>query len=93
MTRPAVDNQPAVDVAGLVKRFGDFEAVRGIDLGVERGETVAFLGPNGAGKTTTVRVLTTLLRPDAGRASVAGYDVTTQAGQVRRVQAQRREGH
>ncbi len=54
-------------------------AVDGIDLDVAEGEVVAFLGPNGAGKTTTLRILTTLLRPTAGTATVAGYDVATQA--------------
>src|SRR5207248_10346613 len=56
----------------------------GIDLAIDEGEIYAFLGPNGAGKTTTVRMLTTLLRPTAGKAVVAGFDVTRQAHQVRR---------
>ena len=59
-------------------------AVDGVDLDVAEGEVVAFLGPNGAGKTTTLRILTTLLKPTAGRATVAGYDVATQAVDVRR---------
>ncbi len=62
----------------------EVSAVDGIDLHVAEGEVVAFLGPNGAGKTTTLRILTTLLRPTAGTATVAGYDVATQAQEVRR---------
>ncbi|MGH2723777.1 MAG: ATP-binding cassette domain-containing protein [Actinomycetota bacterium] len=69
---------------GLVRRFGPIEAVAGIDLAIERGEVFGFLGPNGAGKSTTVRVLTTLLRPTAGRAYVAGHDVVAEADAVRR---------
>jgi ABC-2 type transport system ATP-binding protein len=72
-----------VEVDGLVVRFGDVEAVRGISFSVESGEVFGLLGPNGAGKTTTLRVLTTLLRPTAGRASVAGHDVLREALVVR----------
>ena len=68
----------------LVRRFGDIEAVRGIDLAISSGEIFGFLGPNGAGKSTTVRMLTTLLKPSGGRARVAGYDVVAEAHQVRR---------
>ncbi len=60
---------------GLVKRFGDTEALRGVDLDIERAKVLGVLGPNGAGKTTTVRILTTLLKPDAGRALIDGIDV------------------
>ncbi|GAB2739763.1 MAG: ATP-binding cassette domain-containing protein [Actinomycetota bacterium] len=73
---------------GLTKHFTTnhttVEAVRGIDLEIERGELVALLGPNGAGKSTTLRMLTTLLAPTAGTARVAGHDVTTEQGAVRR---------
>ena len=68
---------------GLRKRFGATEALRGIDLTVPAGTVCGLLGPNGAGKTTVVRILATLVPPDAGHASVAGYDVVAQAGQVR----------
>jgi ABC-2 type transport system ATP-binding protein len=75
---------PAISVDGLVKRFGDFEAVRGVSFEVAPGETFGFLGPNGAGKSTTISMLCTLLTPSAGRASVAGFDVLTQRMDVRR---------
>jgi ABC-2 type transport system ATP-binding protein len=68
---------------GLRKRFGPTEALRGVDLTVPAGTVCGLLGPNGAGKTTVVRILATLLPPDAGHASVAGYDVVRQADQVR----------
>jgi ABC-2 type transport system ATP-binding protein len=71
-------------VTGLVKRYGDIEAVRGIDLSIERGETFGFLGPNGAGKSTTISMLCTLITPTAGTARVAGFDVVTQRDSVRR---------
>jgi ABC-2 type transport system ATP-binding protein len=76
-------NKPAIEAEGLVKRFGSFTAVDSLDLHVEAGTVVSLLGPNGAGKTTIVRMLATLLRPDAGWARVAGYDVVEQAGKVR----------
>src|SRR5919205_417865 len=76
---------PAIEVSNLQRAFSaEVLAVAGIDLEVDEGEIYAFLGPNGAGKTTTVRMLTTLLRPTAGRAVVAGYDVVAQAADVRR---------
>ncbi|MGW1345736.1 ATP-binding cassette domain-containing protein [Kribbella sp. NPDC002412] len=77
--------QPAVVAEGLVKRFGDVAALAGVDLEVPPGAVVGLLGPNGAGKTTVVRILATLLRPDAGTARVAGLDVVRQAAAVRRV--------
>ena len=70
---------------GLGKTFGSIEALNGIDLAVEPGTVVALLGPNGAGKTTVVRILTTLLKPTTGRAWVAGFDVVTQAAELRGV--------
>src|SRR5689334_14048227 len=70
---------------GLVKRFGDFTALGGIDFVVPPGSLAGLLGPNGAGKTTAIRILTTLLRPDGGRATVAGHDVITEPQMVRAV--------
>ena len=74
----------AVETARLHKRYGEVEALRGVDLLVETGSVFGLLGPNGAGKTTAVRILTTLLEPDDGSARVAGFDVVRQAAQVRR---------
>lgn len=73
----------AILVEGVRKSFGTVQALRGVDLAVPRGRVLGLLGPNGAGKTTLVRILTTLLQPDGGRALVEGYDVVTQAGAVR----------
>jgi ABC-2 type transport system ATP-binding protein len=73
----------AVLSEGLEKRFGAVHALRGLDLAVARGTVCGVLGPNGAGKTTAVRLLTTLLRPDAGSARVAGHDLVRQAAEVR----------
>ncbi|AEA22848.1 daunorubicin resistance protein DrrA family ABC transporter ATP-binding protein [Pseudonocardia benzenivorans] len=74
----------AVRVEGLTKAFGATRALDGVDLEIPTGTVLGLLGPNGAGKTTTVRILTTLLRPDAGRATVAGFDVVEEPQQVRR---------
>jgi ABC-2 type transport system ATP-binding protein len=74
----------AVQVTGLVKKYGEIEAVRGIDFEVARGETFGFLGPNGAGKSTTIKILCTLARPTAGGARVAGHDVVAERDAVRR---------
>ncbi|HTF12481.1 MAG TPA: ATP-binding cassette domain-containing protein [Asanoa sp.] len=73
----------AVEASGLVKAFGGTRAVDGIDLTVPAGSVYGFLGPNGAGKTTTIRILATLLRPDAGSARVFGHDVVEEAAAVR----------
>jgi oleandomycin transport system ATP-binding protein len=73
----------AIEAAGLVKRFGKTMAVDGVDLAVAPGMVLGLLGPNGAGKTTVVRMLATLLRPDAGYARVCGADVISQPGRVR----------
>lgn len=73
----------AVEAVGLVKHFGQTKAVDGLDLRVEQGGVYGVLGPNGAGKTTVIRILTTLLRPDAGTALVLGHDVVKEADAVR----------
>jgi ABC-2 type transport system ATP-binding protein len=73
----------AIEATGLVKSFGDTRAVDGVDLAVRSGSVYGVLGPNGAGKTTTVRMLATLLRPDAGSARVLGHDVVEEADEVR----------
>jgi oleandomycin transport system ATP-binding protein len=74
----------AVEVRGLVKHYGETKALDGVDLDVREGTVLGVLGPNGAGKTTLVRCLSTLVVPDAGRATVAGYDVVKQPRQLRR---------
>ena len=76
-------SEPAIVAEGLVKCFGDVEAVRGVSFQVPEGKVLGLLGPNGAGKTTVVRMLTTLARPDGGTARVLGLDVREQAQQVR----------
>ena len=75
----------AIEAEGLVKTYGDVVALDGLDLEVAAGTVMGLLGPNGAGKTTTVRILTTLLVPDAGRATVVGHDVVAEARALRRV--------
>ena len=75
---------PAIEAEGLIKKFGQAVALDGLDLRVQHGDIFGVLGPNGAGKTTAVRVLATLLRPEAGHARVLGADVVAQAGEVRR---------
>ena len=77
--------KPVISVAGLTKRYGDLEAVRGIDFEVRRGETFGFLGPNGAGKTTTIKILCTLAKATSGTATVAGHDTSTEQNKVRRM--------
>ncbi len=76
---------PAIEAEGLAKTFGQVRALDGIDMVAREGTVFGLLGPNGAGKTTAIRVLSTLLRPDSGRASVGGFDVERQARQVRRL--------
>jgi ABC-2 type transport system ATP-binding protein len=73
----------AIEAQGLQKRYGDVEALGGVDLSIPAGSILGLLGPNGAGKTTAVRILTTLLRPDGGSARVAGFDVLREAARVR----------
>src|SRR5438105_1516531 len=75
---------PAIAVHGLAKRFGEIQAVCGVDFEVPMGEVFAFLGPNGAGKTTTINMLCTLAKPTAGSATVAGHDVVRERDDVRR---------
>jgi len=75
----------AIRAEGLVKRYGDTTALDGVDLDVRTGTVLGLLGPNGAGKTTAVRILATLLQPDAGHATVGGFDVVRQAHEVRRL--------
>lgn len=75
---------PAIQARGLVKKYGDVTALDGVDITVPTGSVLGLLGPNGAGKTTIVRILTTLLRPDAGTAEVAGIDVLNSPREVRR---------
>jgi ABC-2 type transport system ATP-binding protein len=79
LTRTAL----AIEAEGLVKSFGETKAVDGVDLAVRTGSVYGVLGPNGAGKTTTIRMLATLLRPDAGTARVMGHDIITEADAVR----------
>jgi ABC-2 type transport system ATP-binding protein len=73
----------AIEATGLVKTFGTTRAVDGVDLAVRSGSVYGVLGPNGAGKTTTIRMLATLLRPDAGEARVLGHDIVSEADAVR----------
>src|SRR5580693_236824 len=73
-----------IEARGLVKSFGSAPAVAGLDLSVPAGTTTCLVGPNGAGKTTAVRMLATLVRPDAGCARVAGHDVVSESAAVRR---------
>jgi len=81
---PIVSPAAAVSVNGLVKRYDEIEAVRGIDFEVAGGEIFGFLGPNGAGKSTTINMLCTLVRPSGGSARVAGHDVVRERDEVRR---------
>jgi len=78
-----VKNGYPIQAEGLVKTYGKVRALDGLDLQVEQGTLLALLGPNGAGKTTAVRIFTTLLKPDSGRATVAGYDVTREPDRIK----------
>ncbi|NCO37585.1 MAG: multidrug ABC transporter ATP-binding protein [Armatimonadetes bacterium CG_4_10_14_3_um_filter_66_18] len=77
-------NDAVIDVRDLVKRFGDFTAVNYVSFSVKRGEIFGFLGPNGAGKTTTMRMACGLLTPTSGSGQVAGFDIVTQAEEIKR---------
>ncbi|NNC13192.1 ATP-binding cassette domain-containing protein [Planctomonas sp. JC2975] len=77
--------QPAIEVTGLRKTYGKHAVLDGVDFRVARGEIYALLGPNGAGKTTTVNILSTLVRPDAGTATIAGVDVLARPAEARRM--------
>ncbi len=83
MSDMTTDKPPAIRVQGLMKSFGDLRAVDGVDFEVPAGTVLGLLGPNGAGKTTVVRMLTTLMTPDAGRVEVAGLDAVEQATELR----------
>ncbi len=83
MTTPAGPGPAAIQVQGLRKTYGEVAALQGVDLEVRRGEIFALLGSNGAGKTTLIRILSTLVRADAGSAQVCGHDVVSQATDVR----------
>jgi ABC-2 type transport system ATP-binding protein len=74
----------AIEVEGLTKSFGGRQVVRNLSMQVKRGTIYGFLGPNGSGKTTTIRMLTGLLTPDEGRGTCLGYDIRTQAGEIKR---------
>jgi oleandomycin transport system ATP-binding protein len=82
-TQPRIPGDAIVEAVGLQKRFGSVRALQGVDLTVQQGTICGLLGPNGAGKTTVVRILATLLRPDAGTARVGGFDVARQPDKVR----------
>ena len=84
----------AIEASGLEKSFGETHAVRGVDLAVARGSVYGILGPNGAGKSTTIRMLATLVAPDAGEARILGHDLVADAGRRSgRDQPDRPAGH
>lgn len=84
MTTATTPNSPAIEVAGLTKKFGDFVAVNNVSFEVPRGQIFGFLGPNGAGKTTTIRMLLGLLAPTSGTATVIGFDVVKETEVMRK---------
>ncbi|RJQ34657.1 ATP-binding cassette domain-containing protein [Candidatus Parcubacteria bacterium] len=75
----------SITIRGVQKRFDEVEALRGIDLSIEKGTVLGLLGPNGAGKTTLIRILTTLMQPDEGSATIEGFDVVEHADEVRKI--------
>lgn len=83
MNKPPTTNQAAISVQGLEKSYKELHVLRGVDLEVAQGSIFALLGSNGAGKTTVVKILSTLLKADTGTARVNGFDVVTQAADVR----------
>ncbi len=83
MTLPQLPTAPAIQVKDITKSFKDVHVLRGVDFDVQAGSIFALLGSNGAGKTTLVRILSTLLKSDAGKAAVHGFDVTAKPGDVR----------
>src|SRR4051812_8877094 len=77
-------SENAITVKGITKSFGEVKVLDGVNFNVQRGTMLALLGPNGAGKTTTIRILSTLLQPDGGNASINGFDVVSQDYEVRK---------
>jgi len=82
---PPPSGDPAIDVQGLNKRFGDKHVVNDLSLRAERGEILGFLGPNGSGKTTSIRLMCGLLTPDSGAGRCLGFDIRTQSGRIKRL--------
>ena len=82
-TKAVTLNAFSIAIEGLTKKFGNFTAVDNVSFTISPGESFALIGPNGAGKSTIIKMLTTLTRPDTGEARVAGYDIVTQASEVR----------
>src|SRR6202789_2018362 len=78
-----MNDAPILESRQLVKRFGDFEAVKGVDVAIERGESFGFLGPNGAGKTSTMRMISAVSQPTSGEISIFGLDPRTHGPEIR----------
>lgn len=83
MSNSSINSQFDISAEAVTKTFGNFEALRGIDLNVKKGEFVTLFGPNGAGKTTLIKLLATLAKPTSGKLTVSGYDTSKEAGKVR----------